>query len=190
MADLDWTSRIAELVFVKRSLVEADRNGLWPHHLPGLAATDAELLAAEARIGEALNSLHRAFLAAAGGWRGFFQAVDLFGPSDFLAGERWARGVRLLEDIDAAILEDIGFQRAQLLPIAASSGEIDLFVIGRQASRCPGVVVWLAGDEVERFASFDEYFAAMVDYNRREVLKMTELRDAPAGTERRPRLRH
>ena len=189
-ADSGWTSRIAELVLVKQALAEVDERGLWPHHLPGLAATEAELLAVETSIGEALSSSHRAFLLAAGGWRGFFQSVDLFGPNDFLGSERWTRGASLLRNIDDAVLEDVGFPREHVLPLAASSGEIDLFVIARRASSSAGVVVWFAGDEVERFANFGDYFAAMVDYNRREVRKMAEIRDAPGGQPRRPRLRH
>jgi len=30
-------------------------------------------------------------------------------------------------------------------------------------------MVWLAGHEIDRFPSFDEYFWAMADYNRLEV---------------------
>lgn len=172
MVEGDWKSRIVELVFVKQALREADREDLWPHHLPGIAATEAQLLAVEARIGEPLDPAHRAFLATAGGWRGLFQTIDLLGPEDFLGGTRWARAAELLGYVSDDVLVSAGLGREHVLPIAASTIEIDVFVIGLRSSRSPGVVVWFAGDEVERFASFDDFFAAMVDCNRREILKL------------------
>jgi hypothetical protein len=36
----------------------------------------------------------------------------------------------------------------------------------RRSASQPGMVVWLAGSEIDRFPSFDEYFMAMVDYDR------------------------
>jgi hypothetical protein len=41
-------------------------------------------------------------------------------------------------------------------------------------SAVPGVVIWFAGYEIERFANFDEYFLAMMDYNRRELRRFLE----------------
>lgn len=169
MATVDWRPRIVELVLVKQRLRDVDQEGLWPHHLPGVAATEAQLLGIEARIGESLDASHRAFLATAGGWPGFLQTVDLFGPGDFLGSTRWARAVELLGYLEDDVLASAGFRREHVLPIAASTVEIDLFIIGRRSSTTPGVVVWFAGDEVERFADFDEYFAAMLDFNRREI---------------------
>jgi hypothetical protein len=160
---------------VKQAIAEADRKGLWPHHLPGVAATEAQLLEVEARLGEHLQPSHRAFLATAGGWRGFFQTIDLFGPEDFRGSSRWMRAQQLLRYIEDNVLASIAFGREDVFPIAASSVDIDLFVLGRRSSAIPGVVVWLAGDEVERFGSFDDFFVAAVDYNRREIAKLREL---------------
>jgi hypothetical protein len=39
----------------------------------------------------------------------------------------------------------------------------------RRSASQPGMVGWLAGSEIDRFPSFDEYFIATVDYNRLEV---------------------
>jgi hypothetical protein len=38
----------------------------------------------------------------------------------------------------------------------------------------PGVVIWFAGEEIDRFFDFDEFFLAMVEYNRRELEDMKE----------------
>lgn len=172
MVETEWKSRVVELALVKQALRDADPEGLWPHHLPGVAASEAQLRAVEATLAGPLDPAHRAFLATADGWRGFFQTIDLFGTQDFLGGPRWARATELLGYLTDDVLAAAGFQRADVLPIAVSTVEIDLFVLGLPSSHTPGVVVWFAGAEVERFASFDEFFAAMVDYNRREVQEL------------------
>lgn len=172
LVEADWKSRIVEFVLVKQALREADREDLWPHQLPGVAATVAQLLAVEARLGEPLDPAHRAFLATAGGWRGLFQTIDLLGPEELLGGTRWGRATELLGYVSDDVLISAGLRREHLLPIAASTVENDVFVIGLRSSRTPGVVVWFAGDEVERFASFDDFFVRMVDYNRREIQKL------------------
>jgi hypothetical protein len=39
----------------------------------------------------------------------------------------------------------------------------------RRTAANPGLVIWYSGYEVDRFPDFDEFFAAMVDYNRAEI---------------------
>ncbi len=39
----------------------------------------------------------------------------------------------------------------------------------RRSAATPGVIIWLAGSEVDRFPDFNEFFAAMVDYNRADI---------------------
>ena len=52
------------------------------------------------------------------------------------------------------------------MPISATEFDRDVFAITRPESPSPGIVVWFAGEEIERFATFDEYFLAMIEYNR------------------------
>lgn len=170
---VDWKRRVVELVLIKQRLADADKEELWEHHLPGVAATSAQLTAVEAKHGK-LDASYREFLSVAGGWRGFFQTVDLLGPDDLLGGARWKRAVELLGYLEPGVLHAAGVNRDELLPIAVSSVEIDLFVMTRPMSRQPGVVIWFAGDEIERFSSFDEFLAAMRDYNRREIEQLSE----------------
>lgn len=75
----------------------------------------------------------------------------------------------ILDAIEDSVLESSGFLRDQLLPIAATSTDKDLFVITKPASPNPGIVIWFAGDEIDRFESFTEFFLAMIDYNREEL---------------------
>lgn len=166
---MNWKERIVELVLVKQRIDELDESGLWEYRLPGVAATPAQLDAVEAELGEALDPMYRRFLEHAGGWRAFLQTVDLFGPGDLLGGERFRHATQMLGFVEDSVLDAAGFSRGDLLPIAASPVDLDLFVMARPCSPAPGVVLWLAGSEVDRWPNFEEFFLAMVDYNRLEV---------------------
>jgi hypothetical protein len=169
MERIDWKQRIVELVLVKQKLAELDTKGLWQYRLPAVAASEAKLEAVEAHLGEALDPAFRAFLLHADGWPAFYQTVDLFGSDDLLGSDRSRHAARMLGYVEPAVLTAGGLRREELLPIAASPVDLDLFVMTRRSASRPGVVVWLAGSEIDRFPSFEEYFLAMVDYNRLEV---------------------
>jgi hypothetical protein len=120
-------------------------------------------------LGEGLDPAYRAFLLHGDGWPAFYQTVDLFGSEDLMGSERFDHAAEMLSYVDEAVLAAGALRRDELLPIAASPVDLDLFVITRRSAPQPGMVVWLAGSEVDRFPTFDEYFLAMVDYNRLEV---------------------
>lgn len=165
----DWKRRIVELVFVKQKLAELDTKGLWQHRLPAVAASEAKLIAVEAHLGEPLDPAYRAFLLHADGWPAFYQSVDLFGSGDLLGGDRSHHAAEMLSFVEDPVLAASSLRREELLPIAASTVDLDLFVMTRRRATRPGLVIWLAGSEIDRFPSFDEYFLAMEDYNRLEV---------------------
>jgi SMI1-KNR4 cell-wall len=165
----EWKQRIVELVLVKQKLAELGSKGLWQHRLPSVAATEGRLKSVEAHLGEALDPDYRAFLLHGDGWLAFYQTVDLFGSDDLMGNHRFHRATEMLRNVDDSVLISGGLRREDLLPIAASPVDLDLFVMTRRSASPPGMVVWLAGSEIDRFPSFDEYFIAMVDYNRLEV---------------------
>lgn len=175
---MNWKEQIVQLVLVKQAIDDVDVEGLWDYCLPELAATPDQLAEVERALGEPLDPGYRAFLEHAGGWLSFWQSVDLFGPADLLGSERFAHANELLGYIDDEVLAEVGFQRAELLPIASSQEDINLFVMSRRSSSAPGTVVWLAPGEIDRWPSFDEFYLAMVDYNR---LEYQALRDESQG---------
>jgi len=63
----------------------------------------------------------------------------------------------------------VGMPKASVLPIAASGLQADMFLLGRPWSRWPGSVTWYTGEMIERFPDFDEFFLAMLDYNRLDI---------------------
>lgn len=157
------------MALIKQAIAELDKNGLWEYRLPGLAASEEKLVAVEKLLGEPLDPSYRRFLAHAGGWLAFLQTVDLFGADDLLGGSRAAHAAELLGDIETSALAKADLRREDLLPIAASPVDLDLFVLTGRSARRSGMVVWFAGYEIDRFPNFDEYFLAMMDYNRLEL---------------------
>lgn len=162
-------AKIVEMVRVKQAVAEVDVHKLWPQALPRVAATEAELRGVEERLGEALDPQYRMFLSLAAGWPAFFHACDLFGPDELSGRGAGARGLELLSYLDPVALDDAKIARDDVRAIAVDRQDMDLFVIGRPSSSIPGVVIWFAAYEIERFATFDAFFLAMIEYNRLEV---------------------
>ena len=173
----EWRERIVYMALIKEKVAQVDVEGLWPWHLPSVKATEDEIKAVEARIGERLDESYRTFLSLAGGWVAFYQMVDLFGCADLIGGPRFNRGQELMRGLGEREYRQMGFSANDLLPIAASTEEVELFVMARRHTRAPGQVIWLAESVVDVFPSFDEYFLAMMDYNRREYSAL--LREHP-----------
>jgi hypothetical protein len=169
MEPTDWKQYIIELILVKQKLADLDTKGLWPHSLPAVAASEARLAEVETHLGGTLDPAFRMFLLHADGWPAFYQTVDLFGSKDLLGNDRFRHAAEMLEYVEANVLSQGGLRREELLPIAVSPVDLDLFVMIRRSTPHPGMVVWLAGSEVDRFADFGEFFRAMADYNRLEV---------------------
>jgi hypothetical protein len=67
--------------------------------------------------------------------------------------------------------DDVGLETDDILPIAASGVQTDMFLIGQPWSKEPGIVVWFAGYTIEQFPNFHELYLSMLDYNRRQIAK-------------------
>lgn len=175
MDSATWKQRIVEMAYIKSEIYRLDRKGKWEYHFPAVAATVAEVLAAEQILGESLPPHYRTFLLHANGWRSFWQSADLFGTHQLLGGPERESAAALLGYLDdEGVLADLGLRVGELLPVAAKRDDLDLFVIGRQSSPIPGVVIWFAGDEIDRYPDFDEYFLAMMAYNHRRLQIMQQ----------------
>jgi hypothetical protein len=155
-------------------MMELDKRKIWPYHLPELAATNEQITKAEQHLGHLLDPRYKAFLKCANGWPAFYQSVDLFGVEDLNGGIKHECGEFQLGHLNDTVLDKSRIKRQELLPIGATSYDRDLFVITRPNAQMPGVVIWFAGEEIDRFFDFDEFFLAMVEYNRRELEDMKE----------------
>jgi hypothetical protein len=125
-------------------------------------------------LGFPLHPQHRQFLLHANGWHAFVHDIDVFGVEDFLGGPRAGAAVELIESLeDLASL--CGFGQDDLLPIAVNMTSIDVIVLTRPHTETPGKVFWLAGGVVDQFPDFQEWFLAMVDYNRHEYARAVDI---------------
>ncbi len=164
-----WKDWIAQMALIKEVVAEADHEGLWEHRLPRVGATESQLHAVEQHLAEPLDPTYREFLECAAGWPAFLQTVDLFGPEELLGNERFRHAQEMAGYLEDEVLKKSRVRREDLLPMAASPVDRHLFVMTRKSAPQPGAVIWFDGDEVDRFPSFDEFFLAMLDYNRNEI---------------------
>src|SRR5690606_15345998 len=118
-----------------------------------------------ANFGVRLDAQHREFLSFANGWPAFFQSVDLFGTDDLVGGPRMDIANGMLDAMESSVFEQAGIERAAVVPIAATTVDLDVFVMLVLDGKLVPPVIWLAGYEIERFPSFDEYYVAMLGYN-------------------------
>jgi hypothetical protein len=171
----DWPSEIVRGVLVQQRIEELGEGHLWRRYLPEAAATEDELLAVERELGHPLDPLYRTFLRYADGWRCFYQDVDLFGIRQLLGAQPMDAAVIQFAAIrESEFLIGVGMPKADVLPIAASPVQADMFLLARPWSRHPGTVSWWSGQLIERFPDFDEFYLAMLDYNRKEIQYLEE----------------
>lgn len=169
-AEFDWKREIVRLALVHQQIRDLDIKHVWNHALPNVAASEGELLEVERALGCPLDPKFRAFLSYANGWDCFYQHVDLFGTKDLIGGPRANEARRSLEILEAeGVFRGIGLSRRELLPIAVSRSDIDMFLLVLPAGRGAGGIIWCAGDVVEQFDDFERFFLAMIDYNRAEI---------------------
>ena len=170
---MDWKRELVIAHLVKQKIAEVDSDHLWENTLPGVAASEDQLRSLEARLGHPLDSQHREFLRHANGWRAFMHHIDIFGVDDYVGGSRAMSAMELIESLEP-LKALCGFEKHDVLPVAVSSDDIDVVVMARPNTTTPGKILWLAGGVIDTFPGFDEWFLAMVDYNRQEHERLVQ----------------
>ncbi len=73
------------------------------------------------------------------------------------------------------MLEELGRSAEELLPIAASLEQADVFVMLIEEGAVGPRVLWLAeGELIDTFDSFGQFFVSMIEYTKRRIDKMQE----------------
>ena len=172
---MDWPAEIVKGVLIHQRLRELDRKAIWEYHLPEVAASEDEIAATEQWLGYQLDPAYRRFLRFANGWRSFVQHVDILGTAGLAGGTVIDAARGQLGAVEPGIFAgNVGLDIADVLPIAASTEQSDMFLLGLPWSKEPGAVIWFAGYLIERFPNFDEFYLSMLDYNRRQIAKFEE----------------
>jgi hypothetical protein len=162
----DWPARIVELARVKEHIARLDIDRIFPHTLPAVAATAAELDECETQTGLTLDPGHRSFLGAANGWPAFFETQDLLSIEQLAAGQHRDAFTAWMQSAPPQALAE-GYSAATLLPIAVDL-EMPLFaampVVGGQvASR---VLSLDPSGIIDDFESFEAYVDSTIAYTR------------------------
>lgn len=170
MKSVDWKAEIARTWHWKQIAAAHDKAGALPCKLPRVGARPEEIASAEHAVGRVFPAEFKEFISLANGWQGFYVLTDLFGTPDFMNG----RSQKALErpEVSEFVLEN-GWKLEEVVAIGASDLDVDVFLlITEEAGNLPGGVVWLAGEEVDRYPTFHEFFGSMVNYNARIANKL------------------
>lgn len=162
---IDWKAEISRVVYWKQMIADNDRLNAYPWHLPRVGAAPEDIVLAEKAAGFKFSTQYEDFLRHANGWKGFVITVDLFGTGDFLDG----RPQKVMQRAELlTFVREQGFGDDEFAPIGASDADLDVFLHFSPTSKTlPGGVLWFANEEVDRYESFADFFAAMINYNAR-----------------------
>ena len=167
--DIDkWKKHISTLIDVNEERQLSDVKNLWEYHQPENPATEENIRYAERELGFCLADNYRDFLLCADGWQCFYQMVDLFGTTELIQqtkSEKWTLANQYIYIIDdAGVFTLSGLTPDDLYPIAVSRDDMDLFVMIKPGRSDSGTVIWYAGEEIERFSDFEDFFVCMIEY--------------------------
>jgi len=161
---MNWKDEVVKLVYLKQALKEVDTEGLWTFNLPKVAASAEEVANLKSELNFPLSAELMDFLLVANGWDAFYQDVNLFGTTDYLGSKLFLFAREMFSAIEGDVISATGFAREDFIPIAVSTTDRDIFTLSRT-----GEVFWFAGDLIDKFDSFGEYYLAMLDYHRVEI---------------------
>jgi hypothetical protein len=165
---MNLKTNIVQLLKIKSAIFEIDNGKLWPYHLPKVAATEEELLSLESVLKTNLDQEYRSFLNLANGWPGFYQTVDLFGTNELLDQKAYSG---FQEQLKAGLEFNSSseFSLEDAIIIAATKEDLDMFLLTTEKNHAPGRVIWFAGEIVDIFSSFNEFYLSMISYNLKEL---------------------
>jgi hypothetical protein len=153
----DWTAEIGRLILIKQEMATHDSDGVFPFHLPQLAAAPSAIDDAESHLRMRFPEDFRNFLAVANGWIAILVCADVFGTAALVS----KRDAILSRPDVCSYLEDSGMPVGHVLPIGASDLQRTVFLL----LLASGEIVWLDCEEVERFSSFQGFFQGIVQHN-------------------------
>lgn len=168
----NWQAPIAEMYLEKQNLAAVDPENIFPFFLPNVAAAEETIAATEEKLGFTLDQDHKSFLRAADGWQCFYQNVTLFGTTDLTEGPLLDSAQEAFDSMPE-LLDSLNFTPEQVLPIAASQEQADVFVMIIKDGHVEPTVHWLAeGEVIDTYETFGEYFMSMIAYTKRRIEKM------------------
>lgn len=161
---INYKDAIGYLYLVRERIREVDVNGVYEYYCPKIRTTNEMIKQWESVNSLILPDTYKAFLLTANGWKSVSQDKDLLSLEELTLSKE----SKYIEtrDIFADIINDAG-DKSLLLPIAASDYSYDIYLMVLDIeSEFYGQVIWVAGEEIERYSSFEEFFLSLIDYNK------------------------
>lgn len=168
MNEFNWKAEIVRLAIIKQNIAAADEKKALPWAMPNVAASEVDLAMIERDLGHALPKEYKDFLSYANGWVGFCVLTDLFGTKELVSAR--ANAARKRQDL-LRFCQENKLDASHCIVIGDSPNDLNMFVIFQE---WPDSVVWLCGEEVETYDSFQEFFLAMVAYNEQVLKRLTK----------------
>jgi hypothetical protein len=166
---IDWAPRIVELVRLKEQIARHDVDGIFPYTLPSVAAPPERLDAYEQGTGLRLDPGHRSFLAAADGWRAFFETQDLLSVEQLASGEHRDVFTAWIDSAPPQAREQ-GYSSATLLPIAVDFEMPFYAAMPVREGRVGSQVLLLDPSGIlEIFETFGAYVDSVVEDSERNL---------------------
>lgn len=160
----DIKDLIGYLYIVREKIRSEDKKGLWDYYCPQIRNTEHNIEEWEKRHNICLPESYRNFLLAANGWKCVCQDRDLFSLEELsLSNDNQYIETR---DFCKDNLLNTG-NKELLLPIGGSEYSYDIFLLVLD-SNCDyfGQVLWVAGEEIERYQGFEEFFLSIIQHNK------------------------
>ena len=160
----DWPAQIGNLIRAKQIIAEHDRDLVFPWHLPEVGASESDVEQMERTLGVSLPDEFKRFLTFANGWRCVLVRANLHGVRDLTPHQ--ITQIIAREDV-RGYLADSGLTPRSVLPIGSSETErtVYLMLLAQWDGLPVGAVLWIDCEEIERFASFEDFFTAMTAHN-------------------------
>lgn len=155
---------IEEHVILKQEMEKIDKDKLWEYYMPNDPADEETVKESLSKLGVNIPNELIELYQVLNGWDCFFQMVDLFSLSDYFSDK-----MNYAKTILHTILEyQEEFEINDLLPIAVSRDDIDVFVLV-VGGKSFGQVIWFAGGIIERFDSIRFFLTEMLKLSKATI---------------------
>lgn len=165
-----WPDLIAEMGLIKQQVSRV--RSIHSFTIPGVAATEEQLAAAERRLGHPLDPMHREFLGYGNGWVDFYLRNSLLSAEELGQGEAWQQLDAQLEAFYEEVegLDDVP-PRQQIYPISFDPHGSSIFAIwlGGPVTGGGHPVLWLPWPDTEPYNNFFEFFAFVYHSHEKDL---------------------
>ena len=161
---ISFKDAVGYLYIVREKIREVDTSGLFKYYCPNVKTTEVEINSWEKENQLFLPDVYKQFLLTANGWKCVSQDINLFRLEELTL----SKSNKHIKNRDFSLqnLTSNGNEEC-LLPIGASDYSCDQFLMILDAEcNCYGQVLWVAGEEIERYKDFAEFFLSLIQYNK------------------------